>query len=400
MTIKRRDFVKGLGALGFSVPVIAKATAGELTVHKGQRQLEGVVSAKEPEYEITRDPALTDDLHLKEEAKVASPKGFLQPDHELIKILKDSGSLKRDVYEKAIKIIADAVQVPLNKTVSESQIFDIFNRHIYIPEGPNSHTHCVFSEVEDRAYAPANHGCSADRYGGEKGDHVCVPVYEIWSALDWRSSYARDARWDILVDGLQQFAQSFITKIHDDSFHTLAAAAVDRNMTVIDEKHNKGWSPRLLSTMKVIMRRNGNKRLTHLYINPDAMEPWGIKTYGEEDWLNIRCSGGLRVYNVEIRFTHLDFSQYILDELLQVRELGDNNKGFCLGLDQSEYEKDGKLVYPFHIVQPITRREVYVNPDYDIHRQGRAGLYGVGTQGIVVLDNRCTLLGEYKNVEA
>ena len=91
---------------------------------------------------------------------------------------------------------------------------------------------------------------------------------------------------------MQVLEASFVKKINDDGWHTLLAAAVDRNILVFDADAVAGqFTKRLVSLMKTVMRRNGGGtsvtapgRLSDLYLSPEAIEDirnWGVDQLDE-----------------------------------------------------------------------------------------------------------------------
>ena len=57
---------------------------------------------------------------------------------------------------------------------------------------------------------------------------------------------------------MQVLEASFVKKINDNGWHTMLTAGADRNILVFDGDASAGqFTKRLVSLMKVIMRRNG-----------------------------------------------------------------------------------------------------------------------------------------------
>ena len=191
--------------------------------------------------------------------------------------------------------------------------------------------------------------------------------------------------------------------MNDDGWHTLISAGADRNVMIYDGDASAGqFSKRLVSLMKVIMRRNGGGNstsinrgeLTDLYLSPEGIEDirnWGVDevdpTTRRE--LIVSDSGLLtRIFNVNL---------HTLDELGESQEYqnfytGDlsctfpgSKKELVVGLDLSNRDS---------FVMPV-RSPVEVFEDDTLHRQRRAGLYGWAEHGFAALDTRRVLLGSF-----
>ena len=201
---------------------------------------------------------------------------------------------------------------------------------------------------------------------------------------------------------MQVLEASFVKKINDDGWHTLLAAAVDRNILVFDADAAAGqFTKRLVSLMKTVMRRNGggnstsNNRgqLTDLYVSPEAMEDlrnWGVDQVDEvtrrEIYVADDGSGAVnRVFGVNLH----DLDELGVDQEYQLfytstlsGSLGSDQE-LVVGLDLRKRDS---------FIMPI-REEVQIFEDDTLHRQKRAGFYGYAEQGFAVLDNRRVLLG-------
>jgi len=120
------------------------------------------------------------------------------------------------------------------------------------------------------------------------GDCVVVQQYCIANSIDWYLKFAKNARWDIISRAMEVMVAGFVKKMNDDQWHTLLAAAADRNRMVYDASAAQGQlTRRLLGLSKCVMKRFGcgnahsvgTGALTDVYLGCEAMEEvhnWGI----------------------------------------------------------------------------------------------------------------------------
>jgi hypothetical protein len=256
------------------------------------------------------------------------------------------------------------------------------------------------TEKDFVAYTIPNHGYIPQR--NVEGDFVMVPTYDVGAAIDWNLKYARDARWDVIGRAMEVMEAQFTKKLNDDGWHTILTAGFDRNIVVLDSDANAGqFTKRLVSLMKVVMRRNGggnstsNNRglLTDLYISPEAMEDirnWNVDQVDEITRREIMLAQGenalTRIFGVNLHDIDelgegQEYQSFYANELSG--SLPGTDVEIVVGLDLSRNDS---------FVMPV-REEIQVFEDDNLHRQKRAGVYGWAEQGFAVLDNRRVLLG-------
>jgi hypothetical protein len=95
---------------------------------------------------------------------------------------------------------------------------------------------------------------------------------------------------------------SFVKKNNDDGWQTLLAAAYGRGIAAYDADAPAGsFTPKLVSLMKTIVRRNGGgnststnrRKLTDLYMSPEAFEDmsaWGLGLVSDDIRTSIQRS--------------------------------------------------------------------------------------------------------------
>lgn len=318
-------------------------------------------------------------------------------------LLKQSGSYVKEQALAAQAELAKALELPLRKGIMNGDILgDIFEpitlAQSATPEFPLDFL-APGTEKDFVAYTLPNHGRLPERH--VEGDYVMVPTYDIGAAIDWLLKYARDARWDIVGRAMEVMRQQFTKKLNDDGWHTILAAAVDRNIVVLDSDANVGqFTKRFVSLMKTVMRRNGGGNstsmnrgiLTDLFISPESLEDirnWGVDQVDETTRREIFVAEDGKINRVfSVNLHDLDelgegqeYQLYYTSELSGT--LPGSKVEIAVGLDLRKSDS---------FVMPI-REQVQIFEDDTMHRQKRAGLYGWAEQGFAILDNRRVILG-------
>lgn len=322
---------------------------------------------------------------------------------EMNQLLAKAGSYHAEESLTAMAEVAKALTLPLRKGILDGDILGNIFEPIQLAPGASPEFPLDFlapgTEKDFVAYTIPNHGRIPERH--VEGDYVMISTYDIGASIDFLLKYARDARWDVVGRATEVLQKSFVKKMNDDGWHTLLAAAVDRNVMVYDaDAANGTFSKRLVSLMKVVMRRNGGGNsssinrgvLTDLYISPEAEED--IRNFGvdELDEVSrrevITQEGGLlsRLFGVNLHVIDelgvgQEYQLYYSDDLSGTLPAGKNE--IVVGLDLSNRDS---------FVMPV-RQAVQIFEDPTLHRQRRAGMYGWAEQGFGALDTRRVILG-------
>jgi len=332
---------------------------------------------------------------------------LFEPTPEMNDLLRQGGSLAREESLGATAELAKALELPLRKGVMSGDILDGIYEPIRLEPGATTEFPLDFiapgTEREFVAYTIPNHGRIPERH--VEGDYVMVPTFDIGASIDYLLKYARDARWDIVGRAMDVMQSQFTKKMNDDGWHTLLAAASNRNITVYDPDATDGFfSKRLVSMMKTIMRRNGGGNsssinrgaLTDLYISPEALEDirnWGVDEVDPTTRHElINREGGLLNSIFQVNLHDIDelgegqeYQNYLLNDVTPAQTLPFSKKEFVVALDLRNNDS---------FVMPI-RQEVQIFEDDTLHRQRRAGFYGWSEHGFAALDNRRVLLGAF-----
>jgi len=321
---------------------------------------------------------------------------------EMDQLLVATASANPASSAEALDKFVKALELPLRKGImSGSNIEGIFEmmdftntRHVEFPIdfiNPGDEDDFTAFVMPNCGYIPQN---------SIEGDYITVPTYDLANSIDWCLKYARDANWNIVDRAIQVFRDGFTKKINDDAWHTILAAGLDRNAIVYDSAASSGqFTKRLVSLMKVFMRRNGGgnstslnqARLTDLYISPEAEEDirnWNIDQVDEVTRREIFTSpdGLTSIFQVNLH-SMTEFGEGQLYQTYYTSTLGGTlpagDVELVVGLDLSANDS---------FVMPVAQElEVYNDPT--LHRAGRAGVYGRMEIGIACLSSARVLLG-------
>ena len=329
-----------------------------------------------------------------------------EPSPELTELLVRSGSHSKEQAVAANAEFAKALEQPLRQGVLNGDVLDGIFEPIQLAQSATPEFPLDFlapgTEKDFVAYTIPNHGYVPERH--VEGDYVMVPTFDIGSSIDYLLKYARDARWDVVGRAMEVLESSFVKKMNDDGWHTLLAAAVDRNILVYDADAAAGqFTKRLISLMKTVMRRNGGGnsvtapgRLTDMYCSPEAIEDirnWGVDQLDEVSRREIYTSTDegaplTRIFGVNLHdlFEFGDSQEY---QTYFTSDLGGSlqtsDVELVIGLDQGANDS---------FVMPV-KKEVEVYEDESLHRLQRQGYYGWAELGFGVLDNRRVLAGSF-----
>ena len=329
-----------------------------------------------------------------------------RPSEEFISLLKRSGSSDKAIAIEAQREIAKALETPLREGVLFGDV--VTNIYEAMPLEPGASPEFPLdllapgTEGDHIAYTNPGNGRIPERH--VEGDYVMINTYGISSSIDFLLKYAREANWNVVGRAMQVLEASFVKKINDDGWHTLLAAAVDRNILVFDADAAAGqFTKRLVSLMKTVMRRNGGGnsvtapgRLSDLYLSPEAIEDirnWGVDQLDEVSRREIYVANDdgpalTRVFGVNLHDVFefgdgQEYQKYFTSDLSG--SLASSDVELVIGLDQAANDS---------FVMPV-KKQVEIYEDEGLHRHQRQGYYGWAEIGFGVLDNRRVLAGSF-----
>jgi hypothetical protein len=330
-----------------------------------------------------------------------------RPSNEFIELLKRSGNSDKSVALDAQREIAKALELPLRKGIMFGDVVTgIYEKMVLEPGASPEFPLDLLAPGTERdytAYTNPGHGRIPEKH--VEGDYVMVNTYGITNSIDFLLRYAREARWDIVARAMQVLEAGFVKKINDDGWHTILAAAVDRNILVYDADAAAGqFTKRLISLAKTVMLRNGGGnsvtatgRLTDFYLSPEAIEDvrnWGIDQLDDTSRREVYQSadGGApitRIFGINLNglFEFGDGQEY---QTFFTSDLGgsigpNSDVELIVGLDLNARDS---------FVMPV-KREVEIFEDEGLHRSQRQGYYGWAEVGFGVLDNRRVLAASF-----
>ncbi len=329
-----------------------------------------------------------------------------RPSGEFLELLRRSGDSDKTVAVQAQREIAKALETPLREGV----LFGDVVRGIYeaMPLEPGTSPEFPLdllapgTEIDHIAFTNPGNGRIPEKH--VESDYVMINTYGVTSSIDFLLRYAREANWNVVGRAMQVLESSFVKKMNDDGWHTLLAAAVDRNILVYDGDAGAGqFTKRLVSLMKTVMRRNGGGnsitapgRLTDLYTSPEAIEDirnWGIDQLDDVSRREVYVANDsgpqlTRVFGVNLQDLFelgdgQEYQDYFLNDLGGSIEAADVE--LVVGIDQSANDS---------FVMPV-KKEVEIFEDPTLHRHQRQGYYGWAEMGFGVLDNRRIIAGSF-----
>lgn len=334
---------------------------------------------------------------------------MFKPTPELMDLFRSCAEVDPYKAYDAQAEFAQALNEPIRQALLSGDILGNIFSAVPIGEGQDSEFELDIlppgSEDQHIAYTIPLHGDIPQRM--LEGDYVQVPTYNIGSSADMLLRVVRTGRTDRVARMMRILKNGFVKKTNDDGWHTILAAAVDRNILVYDADAAAGQlTKRLISLMKTTMKRNGGgntatederARLTDCFLSPEGLEDirnWGVDQVDEVTRREIfqAADGGsalTRIFGVNLHdLTEFgegqEYQNYFTGTLGGA--LGPSSDvELVVGLDLS---KDDSFVAP-------TRREVEIFPDPTKHRQQVLSFYGWTEIGFGVLDSRRTMLASF-----
>ena len=332
------------------------------------------------------------------------------------KLLKDTVDRDKQVSNAALSQLASAVQkaialeLPVRKGLLSGDIHSNIFEEIVVTEGNTTaefplHYMTPGTEDEYVAFTIPNYGSVPQKL--IQGDYVNIPLVDIAGSIDWDNKYAKNARWDIVSDAMQNLQGQITKKLNDMAWHTLISAGYDRGVIIADTDAAQGqFTTRLVSLLKTVVRRNGGgnsssinrSKLTDLYVSPEAIEDMRSWNVDQLDELSRR-----EIFVAEDGMINRIFSVNIhdIDELGEGQEYelfyentlggtlpttgGHTDVEIVVGLDQSA---NRSFVMP-------TDGPIEMVPDNTRVRHRQTGMLAFKNAGFGVLDSRSVLLGSY-----
>lgn len=325
---------------------------------------------------------------------------------ELQELLRTAGSGELAQSQEAGKAIAQTIGPIIRKTVLTGDITQPIFESVDYTTNPN----VIYpldllrpgTERDFVAFTMPDHGRIPS--ARVESDYIMVPTYRVANAIECTRRFLRDANLPVVQRMVEVLEAGFKKKLNDDAWATIFAAAKARNIIVADGNAGIGqFTPRLVSLMKTLMRRNGGGnstsinrgKLTHLFVSPegkDDIRSWGLDLVPDSVRANIYNSNDngqelLSVYGVSIMDLDelgegQEYQQYLISQGVS---LPASRLEFAVGIDKSQRD---------NFIMPI-REDMKVFENILRHVEGVFEMYATMELGFACLDNRKVLLGAF-----
>ncbi len=330
---------------------------------------------------------------------------FKEISPEARELLKNTANADKVVAGKYMKALAQELAGPLKKAVfDEDTLGDIYNKvDVSASDNLRFPLDIIAPGTEDDfvAYTMPKQGRVPERH--VEGDELYIQTYKIANAIDWDLDFARDARWDVIARAMEVFRAGFTKRINDDGWHVLIASANSAGFMIRDTAAASGsFTPALVYKMKTQQkRRTRNGDLTDLYVSPEAMEDMRLwdsteiaditrnAIFVNQSDPSLVSINGVRIH--ELRElgagsggTAEEYQDYFVNTLSG--SLGAGDAELVIGLDLSKRDS---------FIMPIRSPLEVFETGEQLHRQGRAGVYGWMRLGVAAVDNRRAILGSF-----
>lgn len=330
-----------------------------------------------------------------------------QPDAVVAELISATASDNLAVRDEARVQFAQAISLPLRSGEMQGDIArGIFTVEQTEPNGSTVEWPLDLlapgEEDEFVAYTHPGNGRIPERQ--VEGDFVRIPTSMVSSSIDWLIRFSKAVTsYNVVKRALEVYRGGFVKKLNDDAWHTILAAAADRNAVVFDADATAGvLTKRLISLLKTTMRRNGGgnsasvkrKKVTDFFLSPEGLEDirnWNVDQIDEVTRREIYVAGDNvvnRIFNVDLHDLdelgeQQEYQLYFTNGLGQSLNTGDLELGIAMDLSQ-----DNSFIM-------AVAEEIQTFPDPTLHRQMREGYYGWGRYGLGVLDSRTVLAASY-----
>lgn len=211
------------------------------------------------------------------------------------------------------KAFAEKLSVPVLKSIEpQSSVRNIFMVD-NVPAGALPEYPVDMSDIEDAVVMP--------RFGAVPqnivvGDILTVPTFEIANSVEWKLSFARDGRYNIVERALEKLAASFVRAEEKAGWDTIRGSIDASNTLVTTETYlSKTLFNDLITEMRAVNGYDPNV----VYVSPRRAKDirnWANTEIDPVTQREIFKAGGMgNIWNVEIRElrTLLDDEIFLFD---------------------------------------------------------------------------------------
>jgi hypothetical protein len=254
---------------------------------------------------------------------------------------------------------AASLAIPVLKTIApQTSVRDIFMVD-ELPAGSLAEYPIDLDDIETAVVMPR---VGAIPQNIVVGDSLIVPTFEVANSVEWKLTFVRDARYNIVERALEKLAESFIRAEEKAGWDTIRGAIQASNtLTTAETALTKKLFNQLVTEMRAVSGYNP----TVVYVSPrraSDIRSWTQTMIDPVTQREIFMAGGIgSVFNVEIR---------------ELRTLGDNE---VFVFDTSKLG-----------VMPI-RTRLQTHDDPTAIKRIRAGVLAFEEIGFAVIDKKAMM---------
>jgi hypothetical protein len=194
---------------------------------------------------------------------------------------------------------AASLSVPILKAVApETSVRDIFQ----VDELPNGALAEYPIDLDDIETAVVMPRIGAVPQNLVVGDSLIIPTFEVSNSVEWKLTFVRDARFNIVERALQKLAESFVRAEEKAGWDTIRGAIDSTNTLVTTETT---LSRKLFNELVTEMRAKGASEPNVIYVSPrlaSDIRDWGANEIDETTRRDIFKAGGMgSIYGVRIQ---------------------------------------------------------------------------------------------------
>jgi hypothetical protein len=200
--------------------------------------------------------------------------------------------------EEIRKSFAASLSIPILKAVApQSSVRDIFMVD-ELPAGSLAEYPIDLDDIETAVVMPR---IGAVPQNIVVGDSLIVPTFEVSNSVEWKLTFVRDARFNIVERALEKLAESFIRAEEKAGWDTIKGAVDTTNTLVTTETT---LSRKLFNELITDMRAEGASEPDVIYVSPrlaSDIRDWGQTELDETTRREVFKAGGMgSIYGVRI----------------------------------------------------------------------------------------------------
>lgn len=201
--------------------------------------------------------------------------------------------------EELRQAFAASLSIPVLKTIApQTSVRDIFMVD-ELPAGALAEYPVDLNDLETAVVMPR---IGAVPQNLVVGDSLIVPTFEVSNSVEWKLTFVRDGRYNIVERALEKLSQSFIRAEEKSGWDTIRGAIQASNTLVTTET---ALTKKLFNQLTTEMKQVSGYLPTIVYVSPRRASDIRSWTTTQIDFLTQReifQAGGIgSVFNIEIR---------------------------------------------------------------------------------------------------